>query len=289
MFYLLATILLNVVIYSIFKLFPKFGINTLQGVVANYCVCVITGSLFTGNMPFTAETVHANWFSWALLMGVGFISIFTLIAYCTRIDGITTTTIANKLSLVIPAICSIILYHDRVGIGKIAGILLAIPAIYLTTLVKDERNRPQNLFWPVILFIGSGLLDTSVKFVQSRYLASVASQAVYTTCCFAVAGSIGFVIVSVLLLFRKITFSWRSIGAGICLGIPNFFSIYFLIRMLNSNILQSSAAIPVLNIGIVVASSLTAILVFREKANMLRFLGLALSVIAILFIAFGDR
>jgi hypothetical protein len=57
----------------------------------------------------------------------------------------------------------------------------------------------------------------------------------------------------------------RNIIAGICIGIPNFFSIYFLIRMLNSSFLQSSAAIPVLNIGIVVASSITAIFYSGKK------------------------
>ena len=81
---------------------------------------------------------------------------------------------------------------------------------------------------------------------------------------------------------------WRNIVAGICVGVPNYFSIYFLIRSLNSNVLQSSAAIPVINIGILVSSAITAIVVFREKANSQRIMGLILSVIAILLIAWGD-
>src|ERR1019366_10589500 len=101
MLYLLATILLNVVISAIFKLFPKYNIDTLQAIVANYCVCVITGSFFIGHMPFTAAAIHTTWLPWALLMGVGFICIFNLLAYSTRVDGITSTIIANKLSLVI--------------------------------------------------------------------------------------------------------------------------------------------------------------------------------------------
>ena len=114
-------------------------------------------------------------------------------------------------------------------------------------------------------------------------------QAVYTIYCFSVAGCVGILLVTTLLLLKKITFHWRNIVVGICVGIPNYFSIYFLIRMLNSSFLQSSAAIPVVNIGILVASSLTAIFFFREKVNTLRITGLVLSIIAILLIAFGDK
>jgi drug/metabolite transporter (DMT)-like permease len=289
MFYLLITIFLNVVIFAIFKVFPKYKIDSLQAIVANYCVCIITGSLFIGHIPFTTAHFHTTWFPWALLMGCGFISVFNLIAYSTKIDGITTTTIANKLSLVIPAIFSIYLYHEAAGAGKIIGIVLALPAVYLTSRVKGEDKKAQKMFWPVILFISSGLLDTLVKYVQVSFLPSADVQATYTIYCFSVAGTIGIVLVTTLLLLKKITFSWRNIVAGICVGIPNYFSIYYLIRMLNSTFLQSSAAIPVVNIGILAASAFTAILFFREKINALRITGLILSIIAILLIAFGDK
>jgi multidrug transporter EmrE-like cation transporter len=143
--------------------------------------------------------------------------------------------------------------------------------------------------WPATLFVFSGLLDTLMKYVQFSFLDTAEVQAVYTIHCFSVAAIIGVSLVTILLLTKKAAFQWRNVIAGICLGVPNYFSIYFLIRTLNSNVMQSSAAIPVVNIGILVASSLMAILFFREKANTLRIIGLTLSIIAILLIAFGDR
>ena len=289
MLYLLAAILLNVIISVTFKVFGKYKIDIVQAIVVNYCVCVVTGCVFIGQAPFTLHEVHSAWFPWALLMGVGFIFVFSLLGYSIRVDGITTTTIANKLSLVIPALFSVVLYSERVGLGKIAGIVLAFPAIYLTTRVKGEDNKPQNLLLPALIFVGGGMLDTGMKYVQTHFLASAETQAVYAIYCFATAGGIGIVVVATLLLLKKTKLEWRNIIAGIVIGIPNYFSIYFLIRMLNSDFLQSSAAIPVLNIGIVVASSFTAILFFKEKTNRLRDIGMVLSVIAILLIAFGDR
>lgn len=288
-FYLVATILLNVIISAIFKVFPKYKIDTLQAIVVNYCVCVTTGSVFIGHVPFTASAFHTIWFPWALLMGVGFVSIFNLLAYSTRVDGITTTIIANKLSLVIPVLFSIWLYKEEVGIGKMAGIVLAFPAVYLTTRVAGDDNKPQNLLWPALIFVGGGMLDTLMKYVQTNFLSSTEDQAVYAIFCFATAGSIGLLIVTVLVLTGKTQIRLRNIVAGVCIGIPNYFSIYYLIRMLNSDFLQSSAAIPVLNIGILVASTATAIFLFKEKTNLLRDIGMVLSIIAILLIAFGDK
>ncbi len=289
MFYLVATILLNVVISVPFKLFPRFKIDALQAIVVNYFVCVITGSLFMGHFPLQLETVHQPWFPWALLMGAGFISIFNLLAYCMRIDGITTSTIANKLSLVIPVLFSVFLLHEGIGMVKVLGVLLALPAVYLTTRVKEENGKSQKLFWPMLLFAGSGLLDTLVNFVQRNFLSGEAVQATYTITCFATAGTIGVLLVTVLVLTKKIELKARNIIAGICVGVPNYFSIFFLIKALNSNVLQSSAAIPVINIGILVASAVTALVVFREKVNATRIAGLVLAVIAILLIAYGDR
>ncbi len=289
MFFIVATILLNVVISAIFKLLPRFKIDTLQAIVVNYCVCVVTGSLFIGRFPIQSSTIGEVWFPWALLMGAGFIGIFNLIAYCTRVDGITTTTIANKLSLVIPVVFAVFLFREGLGVFKIAGVLLAFPAVYLTTRVPEENGKPQKLFWPLLLFVCSGLLDTLVNYVQHTFLQGDDVQAVYTVCCFATAGCIGIALVTALVITGRQHLHWRNVIAGICIGVPNFFSIYYLIRALNSNFLQSSAAIPVINIGILVASAVAALLIFREKANVQRLIGLVLAVAAILLIANGGR
>ena len=289
MFYLVATIVLNVIISVFFKLFPKYGINTLQAIVVNYCVCVVTGCLSIGHMPFTSSVLHVSWLPWALVMGCAFIAIFNMLAYSTRVDGITTTIIASKLSLVIPVVFSLIVYKEHATVAKIIGVLLAFPAVYLTTKVEGDDHKPQSLLWPVLIFIGGGFLDTVTNYVQLNFLGSEEAEAAYTIFVFATAAAVGLSVVMVLLLMKKMTLQWKSIVAGICVGVPNYFSIYFFIRALNSNFLESSASIPVLNIGILAASALTAIILFKEHVNAMRIIGMTLSVIAILLIAFGNK
>jgi drug/metabolite transporter (DMT)-like permease len=288
MFYLLAVILLNTLLYAFFKVFPRFKVDTLQAIVANYWVCVATGSIFLGYFPVSSVSVSQPWLPWAMLMGAGFISIFNLVAYCTRIDGMTTATIANKLSLVIPVVFSIFLYNEGTGAMKILGIALAFPAVYLTTRVKGEEGKVQSLFWPALLFLGSGLLDTLVKFVEQKYLDTPEVQAVYTIHVFSTAAIIGTTLIIILAATKKIKLHPRNILAGIVLGIPNYFSIYYLIRLLNSDYMESSAAIPVSNIGVVVASGLLALIVFKEKMNRQRVVGLIMAIAAILLISLAD-
>ncbi|NDC40971.1 MAG: EamA/RhaT family transporter, partial [Chitinophagia bacterium] len=163
MFFLVANILLNALLSAFFKLFPKYKIDALQAIVVNYIVCVITGSITNGEQPFVPTNFAAPWAPWSLLLGVCFITIFNLIAFCTRVDGITTTTIANKLSLVIPVMFSVYLLHEPIGWIRIAGVALAFPAVYLSTRVNEGGKTHQNLLWPALLFLGSGALDTLVN------------------------------------------------------------------------------------------------------------------------------
>src|SRR5688572_27892751 len=126
MFYLFATILLNTFIYVLFKFFTKYRINSLNAIVFNYWTCVITGCLFYGDMPVSTSSLAEPWVGWAVANGFIFIGLFNLMSYCTRHYGVTTTTIANKLSLVIPVVISMILYNEQASVLKIGGILLAI-------------------------------------------------------------------------------------------------------------------------------------------------------------------
>ncbi len=288
MLYLALALLFNVLVSAVLKLFAKFEINALQAIVVNYCTCVVTGWLFTGEKPLTSATLDAPWFIWSAFLGVSFIIIFNLTAYCTKVDGMTTTIMASKLSLIIPVVFSIMLYKESLGIIKLAGILLAFPAVYLSTRSGSEDKNAKALLWPTLLFLLSGGLDTLVNFVQARFLSTPADQAAGTIMIFAVAGLTGLILLSVLSITGKVQFAVKNVIAGIALGIPNFFSIYFLVKGLNSGVFQSSATIPLFNISVLVFTSLVAIVFFKERTNKLQITGLLLATGAILLIAFGD-
>jgi len=100
MIYFILVILLNTLLSVLFKMFPKYNIDTFQAIVFNYLTCVITGTWYLGANPFTSQQLQAAWLPYAIIMGIAFISVFNLIGYCTKTIGITATTISNKLSLI---------------------------------------------------------------------------------------------------------------------------------------------------------------------------------------------
>lgn len=284
--YLLLVIFLNTLIFIAFKLFAKYNINNLQAITVNYWVCMLTGWLTHGYHPFHADIQDEGWFANALLLGCYFIFLFNLIAYSTAQQGMTVTTIANKLSLVIPVLFSFWLYGESMGWMKMAGIALAIPAVYMATSQRG-RIEPKNLWLPALVFVCSGLSDTFIKYIQHYQLDTQATQSAFTITMFTIAAAAGSVMVAGKALHSKgeERLQLKSVMAGVLLGIPNYFSIYYLIRLLDTGIMPSSSIIPVNNIGIVISTTLAAVFLFKEGAGRKRMIGVGLSIVSIILIA----
>lgn len=287
MLYLVAVILLNTYVFSVFKLFPKYGINALQAIAVNYWACVVTGIAVEGNISFITGGVNRPFLFYGALLGILLIVLFNILSYSTKKEGMAVTTIANKLSLVIPVIFSYWLYHEHIGWLKLLGIAFAFPAVYLSSM-RSKGFHVHNLLLPLVIFIGSGTMDTFIKYVQHYHLTTAAMQAGFTTIGFFVAALLGSIVIIMQMISRGIRLQGKNILAGILLGIPNYFSVYYFVRLLDSDFMQSSAVIPVNNIGIVCLTTLTAIFIFKERANKQMIAGVVLSLLSIILIAVSD-
>jgi drug/metabolite transporter (DMT)-like permease len=293
MLYLIGSIVLSSYLTLSFKMCERYGVNTFQAIVFNYLTCVVTGSFVNGSFPINKEALQAGWFGWACLMGTLFIVLFNIIGFTAQKLGVAVASVANKLSLVIPFLFSIWLYNEKATGFKIAGILIALVAVVLTCRPSSsDKNQPKMsgmLLWllPAVLFVGSGLLDTSIKYVEQQFL-NDGNKNAYLISSFAAAGFIGLTWLLVRLATGKAKFQWKNVFAGILIGIPNYFSIWCLVKVLKESSLQSSAIIPVNNMGIVLFSTVMAWLLFKEKLSAINWVGIILSLIAIALIAFGD-
>lgn len=287
MLYLIIVILLNTYIFTVFKLFAKYEVNALQAITVNYWTCVVVGSITFGYNPITPAVLQESWIGYAVFFGAYLIFLFNVLSYSTAKQGMTVTTIANKLSLVIPVLFSWWLYNDNMNAVKVIGIILAFPAVYMATKLKEKL--PINTFYlPAIIFILSGLLDTYIKYMQHYHLADENHQSAYTTTAFAVAAVLGTILVAGRTIVKKEHILPKNILAGVLLGLPNYFSIYYFIRLFDSGIMDSSSIVPLNNTGIVLATTFVAILLFKEPANRSRVLGVVLTVISILLIALSN-
>lgn len=287
MLFLAIGILCNVILLIIIKSFEKFKIPTLQGIVVNYFVAGTTALLFTGESVNLAEVVKADFFPVSVMLGALFICVFYLISQTAQKINISVATVANKMSVVVPVILAFMLYGDKITALKIIGIVLALASVYLTTKPNGTNTVRSGslLLFPVLIFIGSGIIDALVNYANKRLIHSPSEDGLFTAFGFFIAGTIGIFCLLYLFIFKKEKFVPRSILGGIALGIPNFFSLYFILKALSSGVFESSELYPIANVFILILSSLAGVVLFKEKLSKLNVLGIILSVIAIGMIA----
>ncbi|MBX7095046.1 MAG: DMT family transporter [Flavobacteriales bacterium] len=286
MIYLALSILFSTSLLVIFKFFEKHGINNTVGIIVNYITAASTGFIMSGKAPDISLIAGSEWSPFAMLIGTIFVSLFFTIAISAQKNGMAITSVANKMSLVIPTIAAVFLYQESLQFLTIVGIVLALTGVVFTALKSDQNNHLNRsaFLFPAIIFLGSGISDTLLKYVQFYYLHNVTVE-YFSAVLFATAGSAGIIIFIFMQFKKRQKIRIKDILGGIALGIPNYFSIHYLFLALDQKGINSSTLIPINNIGIVVASALVGLLFFSEKYSMLNKIGLLLSVLAIVLIA----
>lgn len=288
MIWLILSILANTLLLLILKGFEKFGVNTLHGIVVNYIVAAATGLCVVGIPSLEVFEVQTDGVLWIpIVLGFLFISIFFTLAKTAQVVGISVATVANKMSVVIPVIAALYLYDENLNWIKVTGICAALVAVWMSSKKSAGATfDPKYLFFPLIIFIGSGVIDALINHLQK----TIPEQEMIPFL-FSVAFGCAFVVGVVIIGYRVVRFHERittkSILGGIVLGIPNYFSIFAVAKALDAGIMDSSTFYPVNNMGIVVCSAVAALIIFREKLSTINWFGILLSVGAIGLIAFA--
>lgn len=285
MIWLILNIIFAGLLYVIFRLYPKYGVDNLVAVVINYFTATILGLTIMDTEIM--EVFSRPWVPIAFSMGMVFLFIFLLMAQSSQTNGISITSVANKMSLIIPVLTGILLYQETTNWMIILGILLALFSVVLTSMKEKSGSISRNgYFILALIFIGSGLIDTMIKYMQEFHL-SENENAAFVMILFMSAGFFGIIWMLITQRDRFRNINKATVIGGIALGIPNFSSIYFLIMALEESGLQSSVLYSVNNMGIVGISALFGIVIFKEKISTINFIGILLALVAIALIAFG--
>lgn len=284
MIYLILSIVCATYLVICFRYFDRWKIDTTFAIVYNYIFCVLTGLVFVDDFSVFAQLPGWSGFPYALGLGILFYLVFVLVGKNTLLSGVVSTSIAMKLSFVIPVGLAVFLYGDSMTLQKIIGILFAAVSVFLIAYEKDSPHPDgggAKILLPVLVFVGSGLCDASFNFIQKKHaLPGWDHQITILVFFFAMLSGWIFNI-------RKAgIFQWKNLVAGIVLGIPNYFSLYFLLKTLSTLNWQSSVIFPINNLGIVCLSAFIGFVLFREPFNIRKLLGFILAVASILIIGF---
>ncbi len=295
MVYLLLSILLSVLLLLNFRLFPRYGVNTFQAIVLNYPVCFLTGFLLLPpGQSFSVDL--AQFWTWlALGLGVGFIITFLLSGASTQRSGITATSLANNLSLVIPVCFSLFVFgtgsQGATGFGLLnyTGLVLGLVAVGLSTVKPDKSAETAGsrttLLLPLAVFLCYGVTNTLINYMNIHYIQSADKTVAVTLTMVLGAIGAGLLMLGVRLVSGQEVFNPKSLLGAITLGVPNFLSFYTLLLALSAFKGNGALVYPLYNIGVILVSAVVAGVLFGEKLTPTNKIGLALAVVAIALIS----
>lgn len=287
MIYLLLSILSSSLLLIFFKLFEKYQIETIKAISINYLIATLLAFIF---LPNKLLVIHEDAYQlnilFPILLGALFFIVFNFCNLSTRSAGIGMTSVAMKLALIFPIVFGIFIYKEPTNLFQVVGIILALIALVLLTYQKSESQVTKNWssYIVVLVWVGSGVCDSILQFVNRTFLHLVQSG-FFTLITFLSAFLMS---VIYLLKINNLRYDKRSIVGGVLLGIPNYFSIYFLLKTLahlsQYYNLTSATIFTLNNILIILFSVIIGFIFFKEKITIRKVIGFIIALLSIILI-----
>lgn len=283
---LILSIVFSSSLLIFFKLFEKYKLNSILAIGINYLEATCLGLYFVDWDSVKGDVTNLNWVFISIFLGCMFTMIFNFSRFATQKIGMGLTSVSMKLGVLFPVIIGIFCYREAFSNINFTGLAFGFIAIFFINKPSYSKEREFNkslLFLPILVWVGSGICDSVVQYLQREFpipcMNGIFSFTVFLS---AFISSICFII------YKRIIWDWKSILGGICLGIPNYFSIYFIIRALksmqNEYQMTSSNLFMVNNLTTVICSVLLGIIFFRERLNKFNIIGICMSLLALILI-----
>ena len=287
---LIITITTFSAMVMLFKYFDKIGVNNFTAITFNYFTAGIL-ALFSYRIENSIielkSNVNLNLLICSLIVGVLFVITFNLYAFTAQKIGITLSTIANKMSMIIPILIGLILFKEEVTLIKVIGIFLAIGAIIFSSKEdkKSKKLSQVNMLILSLLFIGQGLADGILNWAQKNILNSD-NMNLFFTLTFLSAGLAGGLYIFYKIKTSNFKMNKKSILWGIILGIPNYLTLLYFMKSLKNDLFSSYQVFPIVNIGVIVLCTILSVILFKEKVSFYKWIGVGFGILAISLILF---
>lgn len=284
-FYLITGIFCSSFLFTAFKLFEKYRVDSFKAIVFNYITAFLLAYMMSNGTVVSALLV-AEWRWLALLLGLIFIVSFNIMARSSQEAGVAISSVANKMSFVGPILFGIFILGEHYSILQNLGVVLAIVAVILSSGLGSQKLESKKLKLPILLFFAGLAIDIILHIGETQYIKE-GENLLFTGSTFGIAALLGFIYMIYLSIKEKSTPKLRDIVGGILLGIPNFFSIFFFLSALEESEKagwDSSKLFPMANLGIIVVNAFVGYFIFKEKLNRINYIGILLALLSIALI-----
>jgi len=281
MYFLLLTILCSTSIALILKYSDTKKGEPIVLLAGNYLVASLIGLTFlilNDEKIFSIQTLIFG-------AGLGLLFVLSFFVYAKAIGyaGTGLATTSARLSVIIPILLSIIIFNELPNRLHLVGFLFTVITFILFYYsVKGNHRDGEGVlkyFFLIAVFIGIGINDFAIKVFKGWRPEQ--EEPYFVLIIFASA----FVYSSMYIIIKKIKIIRQTALWGLVLGIPNVFSTVFLLGALA--LLPAILVYPLMNVGIILLTTLAAFVIWKEKLNRWGVLALASGLLAILFLSLG--
>lgn len=262
-----------------FRFFERYQVPLFPAITVNYFIACCCGLLFYP--PWGVGDVRLLWMP-ALMLGILFVTIFSLTGISARKAGAARTTIAGRMSLVITVLATVRVFREHLAPLAWAGIGLALVGLVLSTASAHGDRQKRSWLLPTVIFLGSGAADVIVNAAQ-RVRTTSLNETAFTTLCFASASAVSLCVLLVRGGAPRLCERRVWIG-GAVLGVVNYASLLFLIMALGAGSMAASTIFPLMNIMAILFASVAGVLVFKEHLSPRQWTGMMLCITALALI-----
>jgi drug/metabolite transporter (DMT)-like permease len=281
MHFLLLTVLCSTSIALILKYSETKKGEPIVLLAGNYLVASFIGLtllILKDEKIFSVQTLVFG-------AGLGLLFVLSFFAFAKAISyaGTGLATTSSRLSVIIPVLFSILFFNEIPDELHLLGFLFTIITFILFYFSvkgyhQDGGGTVRYLFL-IAVFAGIGINDFAIKVFKSWRSESEEPYFIFFIFSSALVWS------SIYIIIKKIKIIPQTVYWGLILGIPNVFSTIFLLAALA--LMPAILVYPLMNVGIILFTTLLAFVFWREKLNRRGVFALASGLLAILFLSLG--
>ncbi|MBQ2698895.1 MAG: EamA family transporter [Firmicutes bacterium] len=273
-------LLLAIASSAMVSLMMRVGESRVSGkmglLAVNYIMCAGLSAYYTGfDRLFPAGEGLASTLAMGCVAGVFFLAGFVLLQLNVRKNGVVLSSIFMKLGLLVPMLVSIVLFGEQPQLLQILGFIIAVAAIILINLEKEQTNL-QFKAGLILLLLAGGSSDAMSKIFEEVGHPAYADQFLLYT--FGVA-----LLLNLLLMLKEGQRIGKSeLFYGLLLGVPNYYAARFLLKSLGS--LPAVIVYPTYSVGALVAITLGGVCLFGERLGKRQWLAVGLIMLALILL-----
>jgi len=273
MLFLILAIVSSVLVSVIMRLSTGKTGSEKGMLLANYITCLLIAGISAGGRLFPREAGLAPALGMGAFNGLMYLMAFVLFQFNVKKNGVVLSSSFMKLGLLVPMIVSVVLFRETPGITEITGFILALIAIVLINYERNASLRSGSAPALILLLLAGGSGDAMSKVFEELGNRVLAPQFLFYTFLSAL------ILCALLLIKEKQLPTGRDFLYGAMIGIPNYFSSFFLLRSLSS--LPAVIAYPTFSIASILIVSVIGVLVFKERLRRIQWAGLFIVLISL--------